>query len=440
MRIIIRHFKKMFALTGIFIFIFFTQNISAQSLKQTIDLALSGNPNIKAGQEEVRQAELSFKSTFRKTLPQINFDASYRHVTDVAELTMPSIMGMPGESIRLGTYDTYETGLTANYLLFTGFAQQSSARMKEKQKDLSAANLEKTKKDIVFKTIASYRQAQNYQLEIASLNAGQERTKLQLKRIKSLTKHGMALPLDTLSLALAKLSFDQRLIAVQASLESAKEQLQNLTGQTINVQDASYQDHPNNLAELNIEQVENIKGLSIQKNILELNKTIIKSSYYPAIALYAGLKYGKPGVDMIENDWMTYGIWGVNVSWNLWNWTGDRAAVQAKQAQIRQIAYQKEALQDQICTVYDNAVREFKSMQKQLNVFAASLNLARHKMKIIESQFQQGMVSVTDFNDTNLELTEAELNHKQHLIRIALKANEIDYISAKPISEWRIEQ
>jgi hypothetical protein len=61
-------------------------------------------------------------------------------------------------------------------------------------------------------------------------------------------------------------------------------------------------------------------------------------------------------------------------------------------------------------------------------------------MKIIESQFQQGMVSVTDFNDTNLELTEAELNHKQHLIRMALKVNEIDYISAKPISEWRVEQ
>ena len=50
------------------------------------------------------------------------------------------------------------------------------------------------------------------------------------------------------------------------------------------------------------------------------------------------------------------------------------------------------------------------------------------------------MASGSDFNDANLNMTETELKYRQFLTAVALKLNELDYKSGKPIQQWRIEQ
>jgi outer membrane protein TolC len=67
-----------------------------------------------------------------------------------------------------------------------------------------------------------------------------------------------------------------------------------------------------------------------------------------------------------------------------------------------------------------------------------ALRLARRKMNIIKSQYEQGMSSATDFNTANLDLTEARLNVQRWRLRLALKLNELEFISGKPISAWSI--
>lgn len=67
-----------------------------------------------------------------------------------------------------------------------------------------------------------------------------------------------------------------------------------------------------------------------------------------------------------------------------------------------------------------------------------ALSVAQQKMKIVQSRYQQGMASATDFNEANLQLTESELNLKRHYLLMVLKLNEIDYLSGKPLNQWSI--
>lgn len=414
---------------------------NTQSLKETIDLALEANPMIAAGRSQIEESRLDAKSTSRSTLPQIEFDASYRHVSDVAQLELPQFTPqMPRMNVNLGVYDTYETGLTANYLLFSGFAQKSLVGIKNQTVELNNRQLTKTEKSIALEVIIKYRQVQNYHLEVEALNAAKQRIDLQIKRIKALVNQGMALSLDTLSLSLSKLNNDQKIIAAQADLETAKQELTALVGKEIVVNKEVTVNEDNIISLFDAEMNSDLQMLNTRKGIIQSNRTITRSGYYPKIGLFAGVKYAKPGVNFIRNNWMTYGVWGVNLNWNLFKWGADHLKSQSLKAAKNTIEFQYQNLTNQLKTKYDAAVREYRALQKQNKVALSARDLAKRKMEIIQSRYNEGMSSVTEFNDANLELTDTEINLQRQSILLAIKVSEIDYLSGKSINQWSIEK
>jgi hypothetical protein len=61
-------------------------------------------------------------------------------------------------------------------------------------------------------------------------------------------------------------------------------------------------------------------------------------------------------------------------------------------------------------------------------------------MDILETRYNEGNATFTDFNDANLALVQAELSYQKQIIETALKITEIDYYSGQPINEWRLDQ
>lgn len=419
----------------------FVRSGNTQSLRETIDLALEANPMIAAGRSQVEESRLDAKSISRSTLPQIEFGASYRHVSDVAQLKLPQFTPqVPMMNVNLGVYDTYETGLTANYLVFSGFAQKNLLAMKNQTIELNSQQLTKTEKSIVLEVIIKYRQVQSYQLEVEALNAARQRIDLQSERIKALVNQGMALSLDTLSLTLSKLNNDQKIIAAQADLETAKQELMALVGKEIVVNKEITVNEDDIISLFDAEMNSDLQLLNIRKGIIQSNQAITKAGYYPKIGLFAGVKYAKPGVNFIENDWMTYGVWGVNLNWNIFKWGADYLKSQSQKAAMNAIEFQYQNLTNQLKTKYDAAIREYKALRKQNMVALSARDLAKRKMEIIQSRYNEGMSSVTEFNDANLELTDAEINLQRQSILLAIKISEIDFLSGKSINQWSIEK
>ncbi|NOX88206.1 MAG: TolC family protein [Calditrichaeota bacterium] len=431
--------RKYFIRTAL-IFLLSLAPLFAQNLKQVVDLSLKQNKQLQAQKLAYKRSQLEARAVFRQTLPSIDFKASYRHVTVVPEIEFPAFFpGAVVPPIRLGLYDTYESGITASYVLFSGFALKNKVRLMTQKADLENLNLTQKQKQIVFQVIAAYRQVQGGQLEIDVLNASMERVQWQIRRLRSLVKQGMALSLDTLSLTLARLNISQQLIAARGKLATARQQLNQLVGQEVEVQPFTPPETLILNAEPLIEQMDAYRQLNQQNKMQMTNLKLTQSAYYPTLAVFASYNYGKPGLDFIQNKWMDYGIWGVSLSWNLFRWNSDKLQEQAARAGLKQIEWQKEAVKDQLKTRFDSALRDWQTMNEQKSVFKTALDVARNKMKIVESQYRQGMASVSDFNETNLELTKAELNLKRHLLLMVLKRNEIEYLSGEPITQWSIQ-
>ncbi len=424
-------------LLGLYIGAFHLTFSNAQTLHEAIQLALKQNNEIKALQQAVISARTDARAAFRRTLPTVDFSASYRHVTDVPQLNFPTSPFLP-TNIRLGQYDTYEAGLSIRYVLFSGFAQKNKVALLNQKAGLTDIQLQKTQKEIAFKVISAYRNVQNKLLEQKVLQASLQRIEWQMKRAKALIEQGMALGLDSLSLKLAYLDAQKQLITTQGELIIAQQQLNRLIGQTIKVQPFEPTTIPSLQDTLYIQQTELYRQWTQQLQIQNTAIRLSQARYFPTLALFASYNYGKPGLDMIKGQWMQYGIWGVQFSWNLFTWQADRLQEQAARAKQEQIHWQKEAVKNQLKTQFEKALQEWQTLKKQQAVLEAALQVARQKMNMVKARYQQGMASATDFNEANLQLTAAELNVKRHYLRLCLKQNEIDFLSGKPLSQWSI--
>ncbi len=430
-----------FLFLNVALILIFSAQLIGQSLNQVLQTALKQNKELQAQRQQLNSAQLQAQAAFRKTLPTLDLSASYRHVTHVAQLEFPSTIPIPGfpTNVSLGQYDTYESGLTLKYVLFSGFAQKNQIKLMRQQARLANINLEEKQKEIAFKVIGAYRNVQNKQLELEVLKSSLKRIDLQIKRLKALVKQGMALSVDSLSLKLARLNVQKQIIAVQGQLAIARQQLEQLVGTKVKVEpfERATVSEPSMLPVL--QEMAPYRKLKQQQAMQRTVVKINQSHYLPSLAAFASYNYGKPGLDFIKGDWMTYGIWGVNLSWNLFSWNADRLTEQAARARVKQIQWQKEAVKEQLQTRFDNALQDWQTLKEQEKVVKTALQVARQKMKIIESRYKQGMATATDFNEANLQLTEAELNLKRHYLLMALKRSEIEYLSGKPLNQWSIQ-
>ncbi len=415
------------------------RTLPAQTLKQTVHLALQQNKTILAQNQAARKARLEAKAAFRYTLPQLDVNASYRHVTHVPHIQFPAFLG-GGSSINLGAYDSYETGLTLHYALFNGFANRNTVRLMEQRAALSEIVLQKTQKEIAIQTINAYRQVQRWLLEREVLKTGMARTDLQLARIRSLVRQGMALALDSLSLTLAKLRLQKQMIEAQNHLQTAQAQLDQLVGQKVTVQVFAGEEISSCTERPLFAQMETLKKIEQQRRMQQTQIHLKQAAYFPRVQVFASYNYGKPGADMIRNEWMDYGVWGVNLSWNIFSWFSDRLRVQAARAELKQIQWQKQTAKEEMQTRFEAALRTWQTLFEQYKVLKMAFDVARSKMKIVEAQYRQGMATVTDFNRANLDLTEAELNVKRQLLLLALQRNQVEFLSGKPINQWSIQK
>lgn len=411
--------------------------LSAESPRQAVELALAHDSTIKAASSAAAAARYDATSAARGTLPTLTLGGSYLYNSASADLTLP--VGPGTKTVSLVQHNTIDTSAGIRWAPFTGFAQQATVELKHLSALLAANNLDSTQSRIALQTVTAFRQAQAAQLQIDSLNSGKQRAELQLAQTKALQQQGMAKEVDVLSLTISRLDFDQKLIAARAALTDAMQQLKSLTGREIDLPPAPQAPVDIALPSLQLESLDRMKALAIQRDVVSAQKKLAESKYYPTLALSGTLHYGLPGVDPVDNQWMLYGTAGVSLTWS-YDWGQTGMAVRAADSNLAKIANDEAAAREAVRLEYDKEVRDWHAMKEAADVLKASLDLSRTKMNIVKSQLEQGMASSTDFNDSNLELTQAELRYRNQLLSLQLKANQIDALSGESIEKWSITQ
>ncbi|MBN2412052.1 TolC family protein [candidate division KSB1 bacterium] len=405
------------------------------TLQQCFELALANNPSLEIARIDVLLAREDEKQAGKEKLPSLNFSGSYRRQSEVPEIEIPPIETPFGQSITvfpeggmtLGSLDTYDFKITLSQPVFTGF------RLHNRQKNALALaenkqfDYDRKKSELLYNVETAYRNLQKTVKILAITQAGEKQVELHLKDVQNFYEQGMARKDDVLKVDVKLKEAELAVLQAQNAVDLAGAYLENLTGQpvpenvtlqTVEIPQPESVNQNESLSRAYSQRLE-LKSLQFLKTALGFTEKIAQGEYWPSVAVYASYAYGKPGLNFVQDEWMNYWVAGIGLEWNLWNWGKTNSRAQQAKLKVRAIEENIAQIRQAIKLDVSQACLQVSEVIKRVELTGKIENQAEETYRIMENNYKNGVVSNSEFLDSQFDLTRARLQHVQA---------EIDYL------------
>lgn len=408
--------------------------VGAQELQALVLRAIDHNAAMNVSRETLQKAKLEQQAMNALYLPLLAVDGSYRYVSEVAQMTLPAI---PPRTLDISTHENIDTGLSVSYLLYSGRAKESQLEIKALQVKSAELQLRKQSREVAFDVSRLYLTLQVLTQQRTLVQTAQQRSQTNLRKIGQLLTQGMALEVDRLGLALLSNRYEQQLRELNSNIQSTAAQLNLLSGETVTLSENLSARIESDPRPFDPDYAEDLQLLDIKQQIVRLSAAISVAKNYPEVVLSGAFRYAKPGINAINNDWMSYYVMGAVLRFNLWDFDSARLGASA-QLQDVQIARDQQAfLKDQLSLKYQQLERDYQDYVLQDRIFKQSTELSQKKLQLVQAQFDLGLMSATDLKNAELDYSEAQVAQQQHQGKLRIKLLELDYASARDIETWR---
>ncbi len=402
-----------------------------QSLPECVQQALAGNPGLKVAESEAGIAAADLDQAKAARLPSLDFSGSYRRQSTVPELSFAAPLFQqffPQGGIKLGSLDNSDLRLTLSQPLFTGFRLSGARTAAEALAGAKGSELRRQRAELIFRVESAYAALLQAHKGAEIARSAREQIAAHARDLAVMVEQGLARRDEKLRVEVKASEAELALLQAENGVALAAAALENLLAASLpagaepsamgpghldpGTLEASLQLAAANRAEL--------ASLAGAQQAAEAGRKIARGGRLPALAGFASYGYGKPGLDMIRNEWMDYWLVGVGAEWNLWN--GGRTASRIEQAELRRqgLAESERQLREAIALDVKQAHLRLSEAGKRLEVAGRMAEQARASFSVTEKQFQQGQASNTDYFDAQSELTRALLQQSGAEIESAL--------------------
>lgn len=380
-----------------------TVGLTAQetiTISQCYEWARENYPLIKQYELIDKTEQYNLSNAGKGWLPQISVNAKASYQSDVTQLPFDAdkiSSVIPGFSIPTLSKDQYQIVAELNQTIWDGGVIHSA---RELFRAKATADREQLESELY---LLNERVNQLYfgcllQDELLKQNTIlQSELIVNIDRIVSMMDNGVANQSDKESLEVELLNARQREIELNAAREAYRLMLGILIGSPINTTvNLSVPTLPgSSILSSEIKRPE-LKALEAQEQLIDIQNKQINAGIMPRIGLFLQGGYGRPGLNMLEDDFEPFYIAGVRFSWNLgklYTLRNDRRKVNIDKNYINM---QREMF------IFNTSLRimqentEIKKINDLLKTDNEILQL-RTSIKIAaEVKLENGVISVTD--------------------------------------------
>lgn len=213
------------------------------------------------------------------------------------------------------------------------------------------------------------------------------------------------------------LNMEQNRIQLLAGKSAAIQILSILTGKNIDA-NAELQFEQENISEnAAIVRPENVL-FSDQRGRLEKQSELLSKTRNPKIFGFGQAGYGRPGLNMLNNNFDTYYTVGVGVSWNALDWKKTSREKQMLQLQSETINRQEETFTQNITVLLAQQREQVYKLEKLLETDKKMVALRSNIVKTSASKLENETIKTSDYiRDVQAE-TIAKLNAELHQIQL----------------------
>lgn len=348
--------------------------------------------------------EYNLANASRGYLPQVMLSAKATYQSDVTKMPFDlAQLGMQGIKIPTLSKDQYGVTLEINQTIWDGgeiSSQRAIARtgsaVEEKKVEVNVYSINDRVNRIYFGILLTDARIEQNRLLKKELQRNYD-------RVYSCMLGGIANSSDLDAVRVDQLKAEQNEAALLCTKQAYVEMLSQLIGEEI---DATAEFVKPSIMRPSTDAINRpeLELYDMQVKNFEAENRRVSSALYPRFGLFITGGYGRPGLDMLKNEFSPYYLAGVRMSWNIGSFYTEKNRRRVIRNNIQSVEAQRETFL--FNTRLDIAMKD-KSIEKYVGQLKYDDEIIRLKTSIREAsekKMENGTLSGTDLmRDVNAE-------------------------------------
>jgi outer membrane protein TolC len=370
--------------------------------------------------------DLKIKNLNKNYLPQLNLNGSASLQSDVTELKLNLPAQFSFIQFPQISKDMYKVTVDVNQSIYdgnvTGYQKKLETFNLQSDQESILVELYKLKDRINQTYFGIFKLQQNEKL----LNSNKNQLESKLKEIQSAVANGAMLSSNADALQAELMKIDQQLIETRTDQATAFQVLSELTSSSIpdnstlvlprvQISSTAFEDKRPELQLYNIMQTKT-----------GVMKDMVNTRWNPKLYAFGQAGYGRPGLNMLSNDFTPWWLVGAKLTWNIWNWNLSKNEKKIYDIQNDIIGTQKETFEKNLRIEAASDLAEIEKLGELLQKDEEIIALRTRITHMASSQLENGVITSSDYIARLNEETQAKLALELH--RIQLVKAKITYL------------
>ena len=382
------------------------------SLEECYERALTNYPLIRERGLIHQTLNYSVENASKGSLPRISFGGQASYQSDVTEIPidMPGIESLNKDQYRVFSeisQPIYQGGLIRQQKLL----ENTKAMVDEQKLDVALYEIKGRINELFFGIVLLQDQKIQSELVKNDLLSG-------LRKIEASIANGTAIRSGADVLRAEILRVDQRILEIRSAEKSYREVLGLFIGlnadSTMKLIEPVFSNPT-----LGINRPE-LKLFEYQKQNIESNLALVSAMKKPRLELFLQGGFGRPGLDMLENEFNFYYLGGIRFSWSLSAHYTSRTENQIFNLRQQSLDVQKATFLFNTGLALNQQEEEITKFQRLIEVDNEIIALRRQVRQTAEVQLEEGVITSSDFvREVNAE-DQARQNRVLHETQMLL--------------------
>lgn len=336
--------------------------------------------------------EYNLANASKAYLPQFQFNARATYQSEVT--TIP--ISFPGIDIPKLQKDQYQATIEASQILWDGGAIRSQKKMTEagsevetKQVEIEIYALEDRVNQLFFGILMFDAQLEQNQIL-------QDELQRNYSTIASYIEYGIANQADLDAVKVEQLNARQIRTQIQSTRKAFVEMLSIMTGDKLDETVVlAKPDYGETIFSPIINRPE-IQLFEAQNRWFDSQKSLLKSTYMPKLGLFIQGGIGRPGLNLLSNDFDPFYIGGIRLTWNFGSLYTQKNDLQKIEINKSSVDAQKEVFLYNINLAVARENQDIQRLKEMMKYDDEIITLRENIRKSAEAKVANGTLTVTE--------------------------------------------
>ncbi len=352
-------------------------------------------------------------------LPAFDFGAKATYQSDVVEIAvdLPFPADFPTPS-----KDQYNAFIDINQTLYDGGITKHRQNLeyvntlsKQKQVQVELHKIKEQVSNVFFQILL-------LQENIELTNTMHQELDERIQVAASAVANGTLLKSELQELKAEEIKVKQRMAELTADLKASTAVLEEYVGLKPENGLSLQKPEPELMDTLNNQRPEN-ELFELTKTAFDANQELIRAQRFPRLMAFGQVGYGRPGLNMISDEFDSYYLVGARLSWNIFDWKNNQRERQVFEIQKTITESSKDAFDKNIAIALERQREAINKLYKLLEMDNEIIELRQEVAETAASKLDNGTITSVDYLAKLNEVGKAKSTKALHSIQL-LQAHE----------------